>query len=87
MGFAYGNVENKAMHTEFWWATTNKTEEMKRCVLGRQRLGRAGGRAVSVVCADFAVVVSVSTREIITLRDADCPRGTGKLKSLLYSLG
>ena len=38
------------------------------CVLGRQYVGRTGGRTV---CADTAVMVSVSTREMIRLWDAD----------------
>jgi len=45
-------------------------------------VGRTDGRTVSVVCADSAVMVSVSTREIIKLQDAGCPKATGKLKSL-----
>jgi len=49
-------------------------------------VGRTGGRTVSVVCADSAVVVSVSIREI-KLKDAGCPKATGKPKSLLYSQG
>ena len=54
-------------------------------------MGMTGGRMASFVCADCALMASVSTREIIKLWDADfsddCPKATGNVKSLFPSQG